>query len=369
VNDDNPRVALSISSRSEAAAPDLPTARGVQVALDDLPNRKGRSAQIAVDLFDDEGDPERTAELAEEIVRDRRYVAVIGPMGSDEAFANAPIFNREGLLQISPCASHPDLCQRGFKTFFRLVPNERQQGQELARIATRFFRAGKIVTVADADAFGRSVSAIFREGCAALGSEVVAEAFFGRGTTDFDDVLSEVIAHDPDVVFFAVHQHEGKMVSSRLRALGVRAPFLGTDGMKTSFFLGGGDEHGDAFHTHSGADFRRLPSAAAFRDKYTARFPEDSTYSPEAYDALMLIADAFDRATEPTRAGVLEAFRSRRTYEGVTGEIAFDDSGERVGSPVSFYRVTTRDGERQMEYLGTTGEVIHAPATAVGKSL
>ena len=79
--------------------------------------------------------------------------------------------------------------------------------------------------------------------------------------------------------------------------------------MKTSFFLGGGDGRGDVYHTHSGADMRRLESARDFRERYNARFPEDSTYSPEAYDAAMLAITAIDRAGRSDRAAVLEAFR------------------------------------------------------------
>ena len=153
------------------------------------------------------------------------------------------------------------------------------------------------------------------------------------------------------------------MVSAQLRSLGLRIPFLGTDGLKTSFFLGGGDENGEAFHTHSGGDFRRLPKAARFREMYVARYPEDSTYSPEAYDAVMLIADALQRAGEPTRAGVLAAFRAQKRYAGVTGDIVFDEDGERLGSPVSFYQVKMRDGDRVMEYLGTTEELAESNAS------
>ena len=100
--------------------------------------------------------------------------------------------------------------------------------------------------------------------------------------------------------------------------------------MKTSFFLGGGDGRGAVYHTHSGADMRRLESARDFRERYAARFPEDSTYSPEAYDAAMLAVTAIDRAGRPDRAAVLGAFQDIGTFAGVSGPISFTPTGERM---------------------------------------
>jgi branched-chain amino acid transport system substrate-binding protein len=287
-------------------------------------------------------------------------------MGSNEAFASAPVFAAANLLQVSPCASHPDLCKRGYATFHRLVPNEAVQGSELAALVTDFFGARRVALVGDSDAFASTVIENVSAGFAGTDTEVVAVARFPHGASDFSDVVATVSAADPELVFFAVHAHEGKQVSSALRATGLRMPFLGTDGLKTAFFLGGGDDHGKAYHTHSGADFRRLAPAAEFRAAYAARYPEDSTYSPEAYDAVMLAAESIKAAGSLDRPAVLEAFASLLPYEGVTGTINFDETGERLDAPVSFYQVQMHDGEREMHYLGTTREVrASRPATAL----
>ena len=117
--------------------------------------------------------------MARSIVTDLSYVGVVGPMGSSEAFVNAPIFNTAGLLQVSPCASHPDLCQSGYSTFFRLVPNETMQGHELARVARLLLKASKVAIVADSDAFGQTVSDNFRHGFEGLGGRIVEMNFRG----------------------------------------------------------------------------------------------------------------------------------------------------------------------------------------------
>ena len=350
---DRARIALSIGSRAHGTAPTLPSFRGFLLAMEDAAQRSDLPAPVDWVMFDDHGDAEQAALLAETVVADERFIGVVGPMGSSEAFSNSPIFDAAGLLQVSPCASHPDLCQQGFETFYRLVPNEEVQGSALARLACKELSAESAAIVHDRDAFGAAVADNFSNAFGDLDGTVVARESFGEGSTDFSQLANSVLESSPDLVFFAVHATEGLLVSSAIRNTGIGVPFLGTDGLKTSFFLGGGDPEGEAFHTHSGADFRRLPSAKDFRDAYIARWPEDSTYSPEAYDSASLIVESLARAGEVSRKEVLDAFRSMDSYDGVTGTIRFAANGERLDAPVSWYQVKRVGGERVMEYQGT----------------
>lgn len=352
------KVALSISTRISGAADTLPTYRGFLLAMEDAAARADLPVELVWQMYDDAGDTVRTVALAEEMIADPEVVAVVGPMGSTEAFANSPLFDQAGLLQVSPCASHPDLCRRGYRTFFRLVANEDVQGLELARVARSYLHASRIAVVHDADAFGTVVADRICNGFESLGGTVVDRIVFDVKDFDAVEVATKLKASTAEVFVFGVHAHEGKLISTAARDAGVRAPFLGTDGMKTSFFLGGGDDRGEAYHTHTGADFRRLASAADFRQRYVARFPEDSTYSAETYDAVMLVVEAIVRAGGPDRSGVLEAFRSLGTHQGITGPISFSPDGEREGAFASLYRVTSDGTTSTMSYLGTTTELL-----------
>jgi branched-chain amino acid transport system substrate-binding protein len=351
------KLAFMISSRPYRAAQDNPIYHGAEIAMDEL----ARDRTVAWDwtVFDDSGDATKTAAFAKQIVDDRSFVGVVGPMGSTEAFAAAPIFHDAGLAQISPCASHPDLCRRGYSTFFRLVANEDAQGHALARAARDYLRATAAAIVREDDMWAAAVSGIFRRNFEQLGGRVVSEQTFAPTHTDFAGVIHATVDAKPDLIFFAVHPGDGNVVSEGLRAAGVTVPFLGTDAMKPMFPLGGGDPNADAYHTYSGADFRHLPSARAFRAAYVARFPEDSTYSPEAYDAIMIFADA-TRRVGADRARVLDAVRHLRDYQGVSGTVAFDATGERVGAPVGFYRVEKRGEARVMAYLGVMEDLLAA---------
>ncbi|MXX63820.1 MAG: ABC transporter substrate-binding protein [Acidimicrobiia bacterium] len=349
---DRARIALSISTRSNGTAPTLATYRGFMLGFEALAADRDLGVPLDWVLLDDHGDTRQSALLAETVVADPRFVGVVGPMGSSEAFANAPIFSAGGLLQVSPCASHPDLCRKGYQTFHRLVANEETQGGALARLAINQLQARKVAVVHDSDAFGVSVADNFCSAFESIGGSVSTRVSISKTATEFENLAQEVAASDPETVFFGVHATEGLLVSAAIRATGCSVPFLGTDGLKTSFFLGGGDPGQEAVHTHTGADFRRLESARSFRERYMAAYPEDSTYSPEAYDSVMMIGEALKQAGSVSRPQVLEAFADLTPYQGITGTVSFDEVGERVDAPVSWYRVARQDGERVMNYQG-----------------
>ncbi len=61
-----------------------------------------------------------------------------------------------------------------------------------------------------------------------------------------------------------------------------------------------------------------------------------------AYDGTQLVLDALERAIRasgaPERTAVAQALRNSR-FQGASGEIAFDEHGNRLSAPISAYAV------------------------------
>jgi branched-chain amino acid transport system substrate-binding protein len=354
---DLPGVAVMVSSRPRRPAHESPIRRGIAVAEAELQaGPLGR--RLAVTVFDAEADLKRVHRNAERIAEDPRLLAVIGPMWSSEAQVSGPILDDAGLLQISPCASLPALCRPGRRTFARLVAAEERQGRALARVARHLLGAVRAALVIEDDAFGHSIADTFTTPFEELGGAVVARSTYAPGSPQFHDVVAATIAGGPDVVVFGVHPVDGSRVARRIRDADPDVTFLGTDAMKPSFYLGGGDGRGRVLQTHAGADMRRLPSAACFREAYIRRYPEDSTYSPEAYDAMMLISAARALAESDNRAGVLEAFWKLGPQDGATGRIEFTPWGDRMNAPIGLYEVWADADGRVMRFRGRTEDIL-----------
>jgi ABC-type branched-subunit amino acid transport system substrate-binding protein len=72
----------------------------------------------------------------------------------------------------------------------------------------------------------------------------------------------------------------------------------------------------------------------------------------------MIVAEALKRAGGVDRVRVLDEVQNMAEYQGVSGPVRFDTTGERVGAPASFYQVRKTDEGREMDYLGITSDLL-----------
>jgi len=356
------RIALSISSRG-IPAEQKATYRAVQIAIKELQNDEEIPVDIGLDVFDDEGDTELTREYANEIVQDESIVSVVGPLGSTEALVNTPIFNEAGIAQITPCASHQDLCHEDNNTFFRLIASEEVQGSEFATVAWEALGLSNAAIVRADSSWAESLATFFSREYEAFGGSIDPVRTFPLGEPSYDDgyftdITEDVVSADPDLVFCLVHTPEqGVPLSSELRARGVDTPLLGANALEKG--IGGGEA---VYQAHPGTDFQYDSHASDFRDAYVERYPADSAYSPEAYDAVHLIGTALRNADQTSRSAVLAEINDLEDYTGASGTVNFDQTGERENPLINFYRIHQTEDGRKREYLGTTKEFIQQTA-------
>ena len=71
----------------------------------------GRQVELVV--MDSKGDPKEAALIAQKFTEDPEIVAEVGDFTSTCCMAAAPIYERAGMVQLSPTASHPDFAPSG----------------------------------------------------------------------------------------------------------------------------------------------------------------------------------------------------------------------------------------------------------------
>ena len=92
-------------------------------------NKAHPKFKVTLKQFDDQIDPAKAATGAQQFASDSSVLAVIGPAGSQQVVAAAPIYKRGGLAFVSGSATRISLTDGSFKGyFFRPVPNDGIQG-------------------------------------------------------------------------------------------------------------------------------------------------------------------------------------------------------------------------------------------------
>jgi branched-chain amino acid transport system substrate-binding protein len=327
---------------------------GARMAVDEINAAGGLDvggAKVKLELVaeDDKADPKEGTLAAQKLV-DAGVVAVVGHLNSGTSIPASKIYSDANVTQISPSATNPKLTEQGFKTTFRVVANDNQQGAVLANFAATEMKAKTIAIIDDRTAYGQGLADVVERVAKEKGLKVVAREFTNDKATDFNAILTKVRAAKPDVVMYGGMDATAGPMAKQMKQLGIKAPMLAGDGVCSPEFIKlAGDAAGVLTCSMAGEAVEKLAKGADFVARYKAKFNQDvQVYSPYSYDAVYVIADAIKRAGKAERAAITAAMPATN-YQGVTGTIAFDEKGDIKGGAISMFNV--KDGK--LNYLST----------------
>ncbi|PKO90531.1 MAG: branched chain amino acid ABC transporter substrate-binding protein [Betaproteobacteria bacterium HGW-Betaproteobacteria-10] len=327
---------------------------GAVLAIDEL-NAKGleiAGAKLKFELLaeDDQADPKQGMIVAQKLV-DAKVNGVIGHLNSGTTIPASRLYADAGIPQISGSATNPKYTQQGFPTAFRVMANDVQQGKVLGEFAAKQgFRTVAIVD--DRSAYGQGLSDEFRKAAEASGLKVVATEYTNDKATDFKAILTKIKSTKAELVFFGGMDAQGGPMAKQMKELGIKARFLGGDGVCTPEFMKLGGEAAEGnYCSLPGMPLEKLAKGPAFKEKYNQKFGADiQLYAPYVYDAVMVMADAMQRANSVEPAKFLPEI-SKTQYDGVTALIEFDQLGDLKGGSISLYEY--KGGN--LTYLETMG--------------
>jgi branched-chain amino acid transport system substrate-binding protein len=306
----------------------------------------GRKIQLELDAQDDAGDPKTGAQVAQRLVDDH-VVAVVGHLNSGVSIPASKIYSDAGIVQISPSSTNPAYTQQGFKTTYRVVATDAQQGPALANYATRALNAKRIAVVDDATAYGKGLADEFAKTAQASGATIVAREATNDRATDFRAILTKIKSVQPDVIMYGGMDATGGPFTKQAAALGIRAKILGGDGVCTDKVEElAGQAVQNLVCSEAGLALSKMERGADFEKKYDARFHTPvQIYAPFTYDTVYVIVDAMKRANSIDAPKVLAAMPST-DYNGVIGHIAFDDKGDLKEGAITLYDF--KDGKKNV---------------------
>lgn len=321
---------------------------GARLAVEEINTQgltiDGHKIQLELDAQDDAADPKTGTAVAQKLVDDH-VVAVVGHLNSGVSIPASKIYSDANIVQISPSSTNPAYTQQGFKTTYRVVATDAQQGPALADYATKALGARRIAIVDDATAYGKGLADEFAKTVQASGAKIVAREATNDRATDFRAILTKIKSVQPDVIMFGGMDATGGPFTKQAAALGIRAKILGGDGVCTDKV---GELAGTAVQnlvcSEAGLALSKMDKGADFEKKYVDRFHTPvQIYAPFTYDAVYVIVDAMKRANSIEAPKVLAAMPST-DYNGVIGHIAFDDKGDLKEGAITLYDF--KDGKK-----------------------
>ncbi|HQR52102.1 MAG TPA: branched-chain amino acid ABC transporter substrate-binding protein [Burkholderiales bacterium] len=316
---------------------------GVQLAVEDLNAQGvvvgGNKIELVLVSEDDEANPTKATTVAQKLA-DAKVIGVVGHFNSGASIPASKIYSDAGIPQISPSSTNPKYTQQGFKTTFRVVAHDDQQGPTLARFAVEKLGAKNIAVIDDSTAYGQGLADAFEKTAASLGANIVAREHTTDKDTDFTAILTKIKGAKPDLIMFGGIDPQAGPMAKQMASLGIPAKLIGGDGMQTPNFVKlAGDAAEGQMASMPGLPKEKMPGGQKFMEKYKAKFGKDvELFAPMGYDAVFVFVDAMKRAGSPDPAKYLPEVGKTR-IDGVIGPIEFDDKGDLKNGPITVYVV------------------------------
>lgn len=286
---------------------------------------------------DDVADPKTAIQVAQKLV-DAKVIAVVGHLNSGTSISASKIYSDASITQVSPSATNPDYTKQGFKTTFRLVATDAEQGPALANYVANNLKAKVVAIIDDSTQYGKGLADEFEKTAKAAGITVLPREASNDKATDFKAILSKVKAGRPDVIMYGGMDATGGPLTKQAQELGIQAKIVGGDGMCTEKLPDlAGDAVKNVVCSEAAMDITQMKAGPEFQKKYKDRFNIDvDVYAPFAYDAVYVIVDAMKRANSVETAKIL-AVMPQTNFEGLIGNIAFEDNGDLKDGIITIY--------------------------------
>ncbi|MFD1554214.1 branched-chain amino acid ABC transporter substrate-binding protein [Paraburkholderia silviterrae] len=316
---------------------------GVRMAVDEAnashPTIGGKAVKFVVDSQDDQSDPRVSVQVAQRLVDDHVAV-VVGHFNSGTTLPASQIYAKAGIPMITPAATNPAITQAGFGTVYRVIATDSQNAGNAGAYAAAVSKAKRIAIIDDRTAFGQGEADEFAKAVKANGGTIVDREFTNDKAVDFSAQLTAIKGHNPDLVFFGGLDTQAAMLVKRMRQLGIKAQFLAGGGVKDANFIKiAGDAANGAAVWEYGQPLSALPKGRDFEVKFKQKYGMDMlAYAPFAYDAAWVAIKAMQTANSVNPAQFNAALKST-DYQGITGRIAFTQTGDLKSPSSTMYQV------------------------------
>ncbi|MEW6228358.1 MAG: ABC transporter substrate-binding protein [Bacillota bacterium] len=323
-----PVVGRSCKNAAEMAVDEVNKAGGLEVG--------GTKYQVRIIVEDNEDKPESTVAVAQKLIFQNQALALVGANASRNAIPAAQIAESAKVPMISPWSTNVKTTQ-GKQYVFRACFIDDFQGVVCAKFAKDNLKATKAAVLYDiASEYNKGIAEVFKRSFEKYGGKVVAFEIYTTGDQDFSSQLTRIKQANPEVLFLPNYYSEVPLQVQQARRLGYTGKILGSDswGFPDIIKLGGAQMEGLFFSTHYAPDIA-TPMAQKFIKAYEERFKEKpDDVAALTYDSFGMLFQAIKAAGKLDRAAVRDALSKITLYEGVTGNMRFEDTGDPIKSAV-----------------------------------
>jgi branched-chain amino acid transport system substrate-binding protein len=209
--------------------------RGIAQAQQEINQQGGIEGRlIQIEIANDDNEPEIAKQIATKFINDPKILAVIGHNSSDASIAAAPLYQKAGLVMISPTSVARELSGLG-SYIFRTTPSTRVIADTLVNYAVESAGVKKIAICADSQSqASKSFKEEFTLTLLDYGGDVTATACnFSDPNFNPSEILSKLVSDGATALLLIPDVKKIQPAIEIARANSKRLPLLGNHTMYT----------------------------------------------------------------------------------------------------------------------------------------
>ncbi len=316
--------------------------RGAEMAVADI-NAKGGvlGENVRLIVGDDGCFPDQAVAVANKLVSDG-VVFVAGHNCSHSSIPASKVYEKAGVLMISPASTNPRLTDEGGDNVFRVCGRDDQQGIVAGDYLADAWADKKIAILHDSSIYGKGLADETRKQLNKRGvKEAMYEAYV-PGERSFSPLISKMQAAGIDVFYVGGYSTEAALLIRQARDIDYQVQLVGGDSLTSSDFWMITGLTGEGTLMTFGPDHRESETAKEVVDKFRAQDFEPVGYTLYTYGAVQVWAQAVEKAGSLELDAVVKTLHSDE-FDTVLGTIGFDEKGDVIAPGYVWY--IWKDGE------------------------
>ncbi len=312
--------------------------RGVQAAVDDINSTGGiKGEKLAVQFADDGCDPRKAIDVATSFVS-AGVKAVIGHYCSGASIPASKVYQKAGIIQISPASTNPKYTDEGGWNVIRLVPRDDAQAAAAAALVLDKFAGQKVAVVTDQVPVFTALATAFTDALLQKGVTLALQRSFKAGTKDFAPLAKQIADSGAGVIYLTASYVEGGLIAQALRAAGSRAQIVSGDSLVTEDYGNQAKDAASGTLSTFTYDARKFPDAQSVVQRFRDQDQNAEGFTLYAYAAVQALAAAAEATGSMDSTRIAEWLRGGNRFDTVIGPVTFDAKGDLTTSSITWFK-------------------------------
>ncbi|PIC71571.1 ABC transporter substrate-binding protein [Sporosarcina sp. P17b] len=290
---------------------------------------------IELKIEDSAGKQEEALSVAQKLMNSENVDAIIGPTLSTEMQIVGPEADLNGVPILGTSNTAEGIPQLGEYVFRNSIPETLAIPASVQKAIDKYGAKKVAILYGNDDVFTKAGYDTMKQVAKDLDLEVLTTETFQLGQSDYKAQLTKIKSLNPDLVLASALYNEGAVILDQARKMGIDVPFVGGNGFNSPEVI---KIAGDAANGLIVA----TPWFAKKDDEKVKKFVEDyeaaygmepDQFAAQAYDGFYVMAEAIKNAGEADRDAIRDALAEIKDFEGVLGNMSFDEEGDIIMEP------------------------------------